>query len=62
MPIGLILLSKFDYFLKRMDEREKLMQEYTVVYNKHAKEEEAVRKSTPSAIQDVLRFVIRERK
>lgn len=29
-----------------MDEREKLLQEYTVIYNKHQKEEEAVRKST----------------
>lgn len=45
-----------------MDEREKLVQEYTVVYNKHAKEEEAVRKSTPSAIQDVSNSAIRERK
>jgi hypothetical protein len=45
-----------------MDEREKLIQEYTVVYSKHSKEEEAVRKSNPSVIQDVSSFVIRERK
>ena len=38
---------EFNYFLKRMDpeaERNKIMQEYTVMYRKHEKEEENVRK------------------
>lgn len=33
-------------------ERERLLQEYTVVYSKHAKEEENLRKSTHSATQN----------
>jgi hypothetical protein len=45
-----------------MDEREKLLQEYTVVYNKHAKEEENVRKSTSFDIKNALSFAIREKK
>lgn len=31
------LYSKFNYFLKMSDEREKILQEYQVTYVKHAK-------------------------
>jgi hypothetical protein len=57
---GLVL--KFNYFLNRMDEREKLLQEYSVIYNKHAKEEENVRKSMHFIIKNVSNFAIRRKK
>ena len=59
------LSFEFDNFLKRMDpeaERQRIMQEYLVMHNKHAKEEEAVRKRRDRNIQDASIFVTSARK
>lgn len=43
-------------------EREKLIQEYTLMYAKHAKEEENLRKSTSVCIQNASSSVTNARK